>query len=127
VLLEDRSLAICHLLSHSLVDVEEVACALVAAATKSIFHNLLLGGNCYSVVVKLPPKFLGAIEEVSVVVPNVCNSIMDHHSMKVVWSLLQLGEGLLQSIFIALDFLLKLRRMFLCLFFEHGQDFESCL
>jgi hypothetical protein len=32
VLLEDGSLAIDHLLSHSLVNVEKVACALVAAA-----------------------------------------------------------------------------------------------
>ena len=64
-------------------------------ASKSILHHLLLCGDSDSMVIKFPPELLRAIKKISVVVTHVRHAIMDHHSVEVVGSFLQLGVWLL--------------------------------
>ena len=107
--LKQRVFAIVHLISYSLVYIEQITCALMSIASKSILHDLLFCCQSDSMIIKFPPNLLGAIEKVSVVVTHVRHAIMDHHSVQIVWPFLQLSVWLLESVLISFDLLLQLR------------------
>ena len=85
----------------------------MAIASKGVFHYLLFWGSGYPMVIKFPPKLLGAIVQVRVVVAHIGHSVVDHNCVKVIRPFLKLGVRLLESILKALDLLLELRGILL--------------
>ena len=120
MLFENGILAVLHLLGDSLINVEEVTSTLVAGASESLLHYLIFGGDAHSMVIEFPPDVHGTVEKIGIVMADICDSVMDHDSMQVVWPFLGLGVWLLESILKAFDLGLKLRALLLSFIFQHG-------
>ena len=77
-------LIVINLASDMFVNIEDIACTLVTLAAKSFIHDDIFRNHRDIMVIKLPPDFQDAIEDIGVVMTIFCQAVMDHDRMQVV-------------------------------------------
>lgn len=90
--------------SYMLAHVKKIAGTFVAFSTKCFLHYIFMGCLRDSVVIKFPPKFLGSVINVWVVMPVFRQSIVNNYCVQIVRSLFFFYVGFFEYLFNMLNF-----------------------